>query len=249
MARFSDSDARGGGRSAPSFDRSGSRMRRVSAETRAASMLPVELALERGGRRDAEDRDREQGRDAGDRVVDAGRGALVRAVHGIQDRGGQGSDGDGDADAEDDEGGKNRDDVAGVGRQDREEGEARRGDGRADHQRQARAHAVGEGARGMRAARDENDQRKKGRSGRGRRVAAGLDEDEGQEEEEGGEGGVEKERQKVGRGERPVAEEAQRDHGMPRATFDGDEGRQSRRARRDSCPRRADRPIRGSAPR
>ena len=70
--------------------------------------LAVELALERGGRRDTEDRDREEGRDAGDRVVDAGRGALVRAVHGIQDRGGQGSDGDGDADAEDDEGGKNR---------------------------------------------------------------------------------------------------------------------------------------------
>ena len=69
--------------------------------------LPVELALERGGRRDAEDRDREEGRDAGDRVVDAGRrrprpsrSTAFRTARG------QGSDGDGDADAEDDEQGE-----------------------------------------------------------------------------------------------------------------------------------------------
>ncbi len=134
------------------------------------------------------------------------------------------------------ESGKHRDRVAGVGRQDREEGEARGGDRGPERQRQTRTDAIREGARGTRAAGDEDDQREEGRPGRGGRVPARLDQHEGKKEEEGGEGRVEKERQQVRRGERPVAEEAQRDHGMASATFDGDEGRQSRHAREDAAP-------------
>jgi hypothetical protein len=203
---------------------------RASAMACVAAGAMVERAVVDAERNSAEDRDREQVRDGGDRVVDSRGRARLTGRHGIDDGCRQGGDCHGHAEPKHDHRQQEGHGVRACGAGPCQQQEAKRGNRGPDDERRPGAETVEQPAGPARERRHDDREGQEHGAGQRRRIAMHLNQQVGQKEEGSAQASVEQKRQKIDAAECGGAKQAERHHRRAAAAFLPDKSDQQQRA-------------------